>query len=218
MREKIDSEKILRHIKYTKHWLDKADSDFAEKKFAAGSSILTLARAELTAAWEEALQLKSRIVGRLPERTGKIHWGAASTISLLASGFIIAVIIIQFTSNPVPRTKTLKSPQVAPSVRIAPPAPAVEKAIKPSALPEKTRVAVPARKRAAIRTEMKEIAVPPAALAPVLTPQPEPEQIQPPVEPKEVKPEPAPATILPQTLPQTEIIDLYKTAEKTLKD
>jgi hypothetical protein len=215
MREKIDSEKILRHIKYTKHWLDKADSDFAEKKFTSGSSILALARAELTAAWEEALQLKSRIIGKIPERTRKIHWGAASTISLLASGFIIAVIIIQFTSNPVPRTK---SPQVVPSVSnvIAPRMPAVEKTIKPAALPEKVRIAVPARKRAAIRTEIKESAVPLAAPAPVLTPQPEPEEIQ--STPEEVKPEPAPATILPQTLPQTEIIDLYKTAEKTLKD
>jgi deoxyribodipyrimidine photo-lyase len=46
----IDADKIVKHIKYTKHWLDKANTDFQEKNFASGSAILNLARAELTAA------------------------------------------------------------------------------------------------------------------------------------------------------------------------
>ncbi|MEW6202146.1 MAG: hypothetical protein AB1546_09235 [bacterium] len=214
MKEKIDSEKILRHIKYTRHWLDKANSDFAEKKFASGSTILSLARAELTAAWEEALQLKSRIVGKLPARSNRLYWGAASSVSMLASGFIIAVIIIQFTSNPVPRTKSMQPLPESAGVTstVTPQQPVASKTVEPTAEPQKIISTTPAPRRQYLRIKETAITAP--------TPQPEPvpqiEPVLPQLEPTAVETKPAPEPV--KILPQTEIIELYKTAEKSLKD
>ena len=120
MKEKIDSEKIIRHIKYTRHWLDKANDDIMEKRFSAGGVILNLARAEITAALEEALMLKSRVAAKLPVRRPSVKWGVASSVSLLASGFIIAVLVIQFTSNPIPRPGGMKSASTVAVQKIAP--------------------------------------------------------------------------------------------------
>ncbi|HOO55962.1 MAG TPA: hypothetical protein PLN69_04010 [bacterium] len=97
----VDTDKIVKHIKYTKHWLDKANSNFQDKQFSDGSVVLNLARAELTAAWEEAMQIKAQMVSKIPQKA-KSNWKPISSLGLLASGFLIAFLMIKFTPSQVP--------------------------------------------------------------------------------------------------------------------
>lgn len=198
MKEKIDSEKIIRHIKYTRHWLDKANDDITEKRFSAGGMILNLARAEITAALEEALMLKSRVAAKLPVRRPSVKWGVASSVSLLASGFIIAVLVIHFSSNPIPRPGVVTPAPTAAVQEAAPQAEQVaeevtEPAVVEKAAPAPAKVAAPRR----------------VVRAPA--PAPEPVVV---VQPPAPVVEPAPR----RTIKQTEIIDLYRTAKEALAE
>lgn len=212
MRDPIDTEKVVNHIDYTKHWLDKASQDFAEKKFASGGAILNLARAELTAAWEEAMQLKTKIVTSLPSRKRNVNWKAASSVSLLASGFIIAVVMIQFTSNPVPKMDREVSGARPAVTEMAPAAPAaVKESVEPRAVVQMPVAPVQIRTMAAHRPPARPVAAAPAPVekSPVVAP---PVVAQPPVETHEAVPAPA------AELQHSEVIDLYRTAEKALNE
>lgn len=87
----VDADKIMNHIKYTRHWLDKADDDYRNQRFGPGGMVIGLARAELTAAWEEAVQLKTQVIRNVPRKARKMaNWQNASVVGLMASGFLIA--------------------------------------------------------------------------------------------------------------------------------
>lgn len=91
----VDKEKVIKHINYTKFWLDKAIKEYATKGIIAGNIILNIARAELTSAWEEAQQIKKFISQKKKTK----EWKAISSLSLLASGFIIAILLFHFTTT-----------------------------------------------------------------------------------------------------------------------
>jgi len=105
----VDADKICKHIKYTQHWLDKANDDFQEKRFASGGIVLNLARAELTAAWEELIQLKTQVTRNLP-RKARTHWKPLSSVGLLASGFFIAMFFTHMAGAPVPGLRETSNP------------------------------------------------------------------------------------------------------------
>jgi hypothetical protein len=110
MKDKVDADRIINHIKYTKHWLDKADEDYKEKRFGNGAMIIGLARAELTAAWEEAMQLKTQVVRKMPRKAVRFaNWKNASAVGLLASGFMIAFMISQYSNNALTRRENQAS-------------------------------------------------------------------------------------------------------------
>lgn len=97
----VDSDKIVNHIKYTRHWLDKAHTDFLEQRFAEGSVILNIARAELTAAWEEVMHLKTQVTTTMP-RKARDNWKPLSSVGLLAAGFMISMFVTKLTTVTVP--------------------------------------------------------------------------------------------------------------------
>lgn len=100
MKNQVDADKILNHIKYTKHWLDKADEDYKNKRFGNGAVNVGLARADLTAAWELALQFKTQVFHKMPKKArGLANWKSASAVGLLASGFIMAFMINQYAGG-----------------------------------------------------------------------------------------------------------------------
>ena len=136
MKDKVDAEKIINHIKYTKHWLDKADEDYKNKRFGAGSMILGLARAELTSAWEEAMQLKTQVFRTMPKQARRMaNWKSASAVGLLASGFLIAFMITQFSNPALMHTGQQNVEQIVVTTPVSP-APK----ITPKAHPGKTVV------------------------------------------------------------------------------
>lgn len=219
----VDAEKIVKHIKYTKHWLDKANKDFQEKNFANGNIVLNLGRAELTAAWEEAMQLKTRIFKKLPQKA-KANWKPAASVGLLASGFLIAFFVIQFTQTQVPRPGAVE--QVATPAPAAIVQPAPQQNVEAAPAPE---AAQPAAAKPAYKPARKRTASAPAAEAavPSVVPSPAPAEPAPVVSEPEVMPftpvghpsaEPhaAPADKTSE-LGQSEVIDLYKTAERSLR-
>ena len=137
--QSVDADKILNHIKYTRHWLDKADEDYRERRFGPGGMILGLARAELTAAWEEAVQLKTQVIRKAPRKARAMtNWKNASVVGLMASGFLIAFMVIKFTGNPEilgQRTAPVVQPQaVVVTEQVEP------EAAKPAAVPQPARV------------------------------------------------------------------------------
>lgn len=217
MKPNIDSEKIVRHIKYTRHWLDKATDEIGQKKFASGGAVLALAKAEIASALEEALMLKSRVVSKLPARRPSVKMGVASSVSLLASGFIIAVLVIQFTTNPIPRPggigqidSVTTAPVVVdptPAVKTASPAAErVKSTVAPASVPK--IIAAPRRIIRALRRPARAAAVetaPAPVAAPVSAATPEPAAV-----PVVEAPKPAP------TLNQSDIIDMYKAAKQAL--
>ncbi|MEW5945971.1 MAG: hypothetical protein AB1742_07205 [bacterium] len=218
MKAKVDSDKIIRHIKYTKHWLEKANEDFTHKQFTHGSTILSLARAEITAALEEALLIKSRIASKLPRRVRGIQFRAASSVSLLAAGFLIAVLIIEFTSNPLPRI-TKEEPREA-GVAVteeAVPAGGGEGRVPAAAVSEGSETAAAGAVTAPAA---------PAAAAPVVVRMPRAAAGSPagragetpavPAGETSVEPAPEPEQSPRKVLHQSEIIDLYKTAKEAL--
>jgi len=111
-KDQIDADKIVKHIKYTKHWLDKANNDFQEKNFASGSAILNIARAELTTAWEEAMQLKTELFKTIPKKA-RNNWKPAASVGLLASGFLMAFMLTQFTQRQIPQTDSTETAKPA---------------------------------------------------------------------------------------------------------
>jgi hypothetical protein len=216
----IDADKIVRHIKYTKHWLDKANTDFNEQNFASGSAILNLARAELTTAWEEAMQLKTELFKAVPKKA-RANWKPAASIGLLASGFMIALVITKFTPANQPMDASGPAPAIVlPQQPVSEPA---EAAVLQPAETKKTESVVNTNHRKVVRhaavkeTEapmpmMSNISVPPLAHTPVV--EPEPAQ-----QPSAATPEPQVQPVAKKTneLNQTEVIELFKTAETSLK-
>jgi hypothetical protein len=221
----IDADKIVRHIKYTKHWLDKANSDFNEQNFASGSAILNLARAELTTAWEEAMQLKTELFRTVPKKA-KANWNPAASIGLLASGFMIALVITKFAPNTTTMDASGPAPAIVlPQQPVAEPAETV--AIQPAVETQKTETAAntsrPTVKHSAAGKAveatsktampmMRNISVPPLAPTPVVTPEPV-------AQPAVAEPAPVQPVALKKTneLNQSEVIELFKTAETSLK-
>lgn len=223
----VDADKILNHIKYTKHWLDKADDDYRNQRFGPGGMVIGLARAEITAAWEEAVQLKTQVVRKMPRQARKMaNWKNASVVGLMASGFLIAFMVIKFAGNPdilSPRTEPVLQPQAvivteqrAESMdadNAAPAAPAVEQAVSPAPA-EISEPAAPApvaetavRSKPAPRATRTPRANKPApAAVSVDTPEPAPVIII-----REPAPQPAPAAV-----DRLDDIDLYKTANEAI--
>ena len=240
MKDKVDANKILNHIKYTRQWLDKADEDYKNKEFGNGGMILGLARAELTTAWEEALQLKTQVLRRMPQKArGMANWKSASVVGLMASGFLIAFMAIKF-ANPEymnvnlgqtdPRTVVLTE-QVAPEtpaavnpeVKMNEPGKTVE--VKP--VPEQAAVPAAEEKPAAAtyraaphrETRARTVAHRPRAAAPAAQPAP---RLEPAPEPVSVvsQPEPQPTRVIihhePAPKPKLDNIDLYRTANDAI--
>jgi hypothetical protein len=226
----VDADKILNHIKYTKHWLDKADDDYRNQRFGPGGMVIGLARAEITAAWEEAVQLKTQVVRKMPRQARKMaNWKNASVVGLMASGFLIAFMVIKFAGNPdilSPRTEPILQPQAvivteqraetldAEMPALAAPAAGEAVEIQTPAQAEISAPAAPApvakpvvRSKTAPRTNRTARAAMPAPDAAVV-----------------VQPEPAPAIIIREPAPQPaptavdrlDDIDLYKTANEAI--
>jgi hypothetical protein len=213
----VDTDKILKHIEYTKHWLDKANKNYEEKSFANGSVTLNLARAELTAAWEEAMQLKTRIFRTLPGKA-KANWKPMTSVGMLASGFLIAFFMIRFTNNNVPEPGAVRETPLpaivaepaaesqADAVVVAPPLDSVQKAPAPKTRPAAAKASAPAsqpavsesveRQPEAVSAERETVEVQPAAAERVSVPE-----------------KTAPAQ---RELSQSEIIELMKAAERAL--
>lgn len=217
----VDADKILNHLKYTRHWLDKADDDYRNQRFGPGGMVIGLARAELTAAWEEALQLKTQVVRKMPRQARKMaNWKNASVVGLMASGFLIAFMVMKFAGNPnmlEPGNQPALQPhavivteQSAESVmesETAQPAPEATEAAIPAPVIEEpaAALAAPAAQpaRTAARPARRKSAAPAAA--------PQPAQ-------------PAPVVIIRESAPQhaaprpdtLDDIDLYKTANEAI--
>lgn len=121
----VDADQICKHIKYTQHWLDKANQDFEEQNFANGGVVLNIARAELTAAWEEAMQLKTQVFTTLP-RKARANWKPLTSVGALASGFLIAFVMMKVMPDVVPGGSNTPAPETVQVV--APAAPEVEDA------------------------------------------------------------------------------------------
>ncbi len=229
---RIDADKIVRHINYTKHWLDKANSDFQDKNFSSGSAVLNLARAELTAAWEEALQLKNELFTQIPKKA-RANWKPAASAGLLASGFMIAIILYQFTGGRVQQAGISDSSSKTPAIVL--PQTVETPVTTETVVPEKTlnkvkRVVHPATSKTANKennvetdevqtiefrpSERSSVSIPPfeheerPAQEPMpystVTPQASEEQTQPVVNKT-------------SELNQSDVIELYKTAERSLR-
>jgi len=235
MKEKhIDADKICKHIQYTQHWLEKADNDIREQRFSSGGVILNIARAELTAAWEELVQFKQQVVTTLPAKT-KANWRPVTSAGLLASGFLIALLLTKFTSVPVPGYHEMSAPDTPPVTIVQPqvqetveqPAavPVVEEAV---AEPETTEP-VKETTGATVKTEKSA----PAAKPVVRAPSPKPAPAKPPAveEPavlpfspvgsrkeKPVARETEDMKPADRQLEQSEIIELFNTAQEALRD
>ena len=247
MKDKVDAEKIINHIKYTKHWLDQADEDYKNKRFGAGSMILGLARAELTSAWEEAMQLKTQVFRTMPKQARRMaNWKSASAVGLLASGFLIAFMITQF-SNPalmntgqqnveqiVVTTPASPAPKSAAKARPGKTAPAVVPvpvAIQPQiiqvepdqAAPEKQQIRAAApvyRAPRAIRRAAPAVAAPQPKIE--ILPQsapPAPKPVAAPQPAPVVQPAPQPIRVITVTTKEKSYlddIDLYNTANDAI--
>lgn len=242
MKDKVDANKILNHIKYTRHWLDKADEDYKNKQFGNGGMILGLARAELTTAWEEALQLKTQVLRRMPQKArGMANWKSASVVGLMASGFLIAFMAIKF-ANPEYMKQNLGQPEPHTVVLTEQVVPVAPTAVKPEvkknepgkAVEEKSaaalaaapateakpavktaRHAAPRRDKAARPRTQKRHAVIARTepAAPRLEEAPE-------AAPVVSQPEPQPARVIirhePAPKPKLDNIDLYRTANDAI--
>ena len=201
MKDNVDADKILNHIKYTKHWLDKADDDYKNKRFGSGGIVLGLARAELTTAWEEAMQLKTQVLRKVPKKARSMaNWRSASAVGLMASGFLIAFMLIRF-NNPAFLNNELK-PGVEPNTVVITEQPVVqEKAPAPEkaeiseeeavaaapaeeqpveAVETEPEAAVPAAQtvtamRPAVKTPVRRTTAPKPAPKPAVQPAPNPE-------------------------------------------
>ncbi len=224
-KDQIDADKIVKHIKYTKHWLDKANNDFQEKNFASGGAILNIARAELTTAWEEAMQLKTELFKTIPKKA-RNNWKPAASVGLLASGFIMAFMLTQFTQRQVPQTDSL-DPVSKPAIILqqtaaeTPAAAPAESIVSPAVQPEK-----PVARRASAKTaksaEPASSSAQPAheAVAP-LTDNTQPEAAQPlpysPIGHQPAEAQPITQEKQKKELGQSEVIELFKTAESSLR-
>ena len=209
----VDTDKILKHIEYTKHWLDKANKNYEEKSFANGGMTLNVARAELTAAWEEAMQLKTRIFRTIPSKA-KANWKPMTSVGMLASGFLIAFFMIRFTNNNVPEpgasvetplpaaiVESAAEPQADAPVVVVPALDSIEKAPAPKPRPAAAKVPAPASQPAASESS-----------------EPQTEAVSTERETVEIQPAPAASPSAPaqRELSQSEIIDLMKAAERAL--
>ena len=232
--QNVDADKILNHLKYTRHWLDKADDDYRHQRFGPGGMVIGLARAELTAAWEEALQLKTQVVRKMPRQARQMaSWKNASVVGLMASGFLIAFMVIKFSGNPdflTPRDEPVLRPQAvivteeqAPVARETAPAaaeivdneqqpaaPAALDAESATAEDTATPAARPAPARRVFRSAPRARTAPAPAQAPAaVAPAPAPERV---IIIREPAPQPA---AKPDRLDD---IDLYKTANDAIMD
>ncbi len=233
-----DAEKIAKHIKYTRHWLDKADDDFSEHKMASGSAVLNLARAELTAAWEEAMQLKTQVIADLPQKA-KANWKPLTSVGLLASGFIVAIMInnysptsipgsgpkIEDSSTPPPITATVVIPE---SHRKSTPA-ATQPQTVPSTTAATSRTTTPSATPAHAKAPRPQPAItktiPSAVATPAQVPQPQviervkylPYSPLTDQDTQNAQPVTAQSQSSTRQLEQNEVIELYKTAEHSLR-
>ncbi|MFA6451339.1 MAG: hypothetical protein WCX65_17835 [bacterium] len=221
----IDADKIVRHINYTKHWLDKANTDFQDKNFASGSAVLNIARAELTAAWEEALQLKTELFRKAPRKM-RANWKPAASVGLLAGGFMIALVITKFTPNNAlvetsgpsaePAIVLPQQPVEAPAAALV--APAESKVIETKkhtghqaarhSAPQNAQETVELTAQTEIRQETAP-AVPPSYIQPEPLPYSSIGHVA-----AEPKVQPAAQT---SEINQADVIELFKTAESSLK-
>lgn len=241
----VDAEKILNHINYTRHWLDKADEDYQQNRYGNGGMILGLARAELTAAWEEALQLKTQVFRKMPRKArGMVTWKNSSAAGLVAAGFIMAFMVIQYGNREVGRNSGIDTRTVVLTEQSAAPAAAEAPAITRAELSAPKRAAAPstaaaeAGRQAAVsapaavnsrkttlssarRTGRKSFAVVPAlkpAKTPVAVVAPAVVDAQPPVRIVEVVKvvEPQQPVVV-KKKHNLDGIDLYKTADDALR-
>lgn len=241
----VDAEKICKHIKYTKHWLDKANQELQDQKFASGSVVLNLARAELTAAWEEMMQIRTQVFKTIP-RKAKANWKPLASASLLASGFIMAIIVTRFTDTPLTSSTTIEDTRPAvtsPLQAIITPAPILTAAV--AAQPSTSRGTYAENAKRKQRRIVKQT----ASYVPASQPQARASSVQPIAAPVETRLAPRQEAAAPETkrieepvslpyspvgsaaqhvsaqshaerksseLKQNDVIELFKTAEQTL--
>ncbi len=182
----VDADQVCKHIKYTEHWLEKANRDFEEKNFANGGIVLNIARAELTAAWEEAMQLKAQVFTALP-RKARANWKPLTSVGALASGFLIAFVMMKVMPGTIPGNNTQPAME---TTRVVAPAPADLEQAR-SATIEESAAAVVADQKVEKEVQVKtsetagetaqpvaptavEKAIETAAVAPVVVKQPAP--------------------------------------------